>query len=129
MDGSDSFYAAIDEGSQSIAYEEGVVLELSPLHEYQCIAKYHQRVNKQATHWLYSKPLLSRYLIVSTQAVDTSKAGVKSNALPEYVEAVINHRVAVESTVDEVYVHDLLHAKRLAKMFGLELAYEGGHPS
>ncbi|KAI5949848.1 hypothetical protein CANMA_005428 [Candida margitis] len=196
--GNDSFYAVIDEGGQSVAYEEGVILALpgtsekgstdvvvgintpgghssvpplsqhtsiglmailieslekdhfqpifSPgnptFHEYQCIAKYSptlshrikksllnadksHRANKQATHWLYNKSLLSRYLITSTQAVDIINGGVKSNALPEYVEAVINHRVAVESTVDEVYNHDLYHAKRLAKKFDLGLISEG----
>ncbi|KAG5419921.1 hypothetical protein I9W82_001801 [Candida metapsilosis] len=196
--GNDSFYAVIDEGGQSIAYEEDVVLALpgtsekgmtdvvvgistpgghssvpplsqhtsiglmaifieglerdnfqpilSPrnptFHEYQCIAKYSptlshkikksllnaetsHRSNKIATHWLYNKSLLSRYLITTTQAVDVINGGVKSNALPEYVEAVINHRIAVESSVDEVYQHDLHHAKCLAKRFDLGLVSEG----
>lgn len=196
--GNDSFYAVIDEGGQSVAYEEDVVLALpgtsekgstdvvvgintpgghssvpplsqhtsiglmaifieslerdrfqpilSPrnptFHEYQCIAKYSStlphkikksllhadtshRANKIATSWLYNKSLLSRYLITSTQAVDTISGGVKSNALPEYVEAVINHRVAVESSVDEIYNHDLCHAKYLAKRFNLGLVSEG----
>lgn len=196
--GNDSFYAVIDEGGQSVAYEDGVTLALpgtsekgstdvvveintpgghssvpplsqhtsiglmanlienlerdhfqpilSPrnptFHEYQCIAKYSptlphkikksliaagssHRANKVATKWLYNKSLLSRYLITSTQAVDVINGGVKSNALPEYVKAVINHRIAVESSVDEVYNHDLRHAKNLAKWFDLGLTSEG----
>ncbi|KAI5960474.1 hypothetical protein KGF57_001945 [Candida theae] len=196
--GNDSFYAVIDEGGQSIAYEEDVVLALpgtsekgstdvvvgintpgghssvpplsqhtsiglmaifieslerdrfqpilSPrnptFHEYQCVAKYSptlahkikksllqaetsRRANKIATNWLYNKSLLSRYLISSTQAVDIINGGVKSNALPEYVEAVINHRIAVESSVDDVYRHDLQHAEHLAKRYDLGLVSEG----
>ncbi|KAI5961508.1 hypothetical protein CANMA_003790 [Candida margitis] len=128
-------------------YFEPILSACNPTHyQYQCIAKYSptlshrikksllnadksHRANKKATHWLYNKSSLSRYLTTSAQAIDTSKAGVKSRALPEYIETVINHRDTVESTVDEVYNHDLLHAERLTKKFDLGLVSEGGHPS
>ncbi|CAK9440074.1 uncharacterized protein LODBEIA_P41740 [Lodderomyces beijingensis] len=193
--GDDSFYAIVDEGGQSIAYENDVLLALPgtgekgytnihvglntpgghssvppnhtsigiiskllesleedpfppiftpknpTFHEYQCVAKYssslpshlkwgilqaehNPRANRVAKNWLFDKSLLSRYLISSSQAIDIIKGGVKSNALPEYVEAVINHRVAVESTVEEVYNHDLYHVNQIAESFNLGVISE-----
>lgn len=193
--GNDSFYAVVDEGGQSIAYENDVLLALpgtgekgmtdvivglhtpgghssvppdhtaiglvskvidaleedpfDPIftpknptfHEYQCIAQYSPSLNKHikwdllhadksknsnkaARNWLYRKSLLSRYLITSTQAIDVISGGVKSNALPEYVEAVVNHRIAIESSVDATYNHDLAHIRRIAKKYNLGLESE-----
>lgn len=41
----------------------------------------------------------------TSQAVDIVSGGVKINALPERVSAIVNHRVAVESTSDAVKEH------------------------
>ncbi|KAI3403071.1 hypothetical protein KGF56_004131 [Candida oxycetoniae] len=193
--GKDSFYAVIDEGGQSIAFENDVLLALpgtgekgstdiiiglntpgghssvppshtsigivsqlvealendffQPIytpnnptfHEYQCIATYSPsmsshtkwsllnagdnfRANQEAKNWLFNKSLLSRYLISSSQAVDIIHGGVKSNALPEYVEIVVNHRIAVESSVNEIYDHDLFHVQQIAEKFDLGLVSE-----
>lgn len=43
-----------------------------------------------------------RALISTTQAIDIINGGVKINALPEVVTAVVDHRVSIESTVDTV---------------------------
>ena len=46
--------------------------------------------------------IAQRYLMQTSQAVDIISGGVKVNALPEKVFAVVNHRIAVESSVKEV---------------------------
>lgn len=43
-----------------------------------------------------------RYIVKTSQAADIVLGGVKANALPEHVEAVVNHRIAMESSVDEI---------------------------
>ncbi|KAI5963190.1 uncharacterized protein KGF55_002982 [Candida pseudojiufengensis] len=190
--GKDSFYAIYDEGGQSIAYENDVLLALpgtgekgsidikislntpgghssvppkhtsigliskfitllesnpfepifTPLnptyHEYQCIAKYsptipkeikwsilnaqYPNANKIARDWIYNnQSLTSKYLISSTQAIDIINGGVKSNALPEYVEIIMNHRIAIEQTVEEIFNHDLVFLKQIADEYNLGL--------
>ncbi|GJJ11290.1 hypothetical protein Clacol_005522 [Clathrus columnatus] len=43
-----------------------------------------------------------KYLMQTTQAIDLISGGVKVNALPERVTAVVNHRIDVASSVDAV---------------------------
>ncbi|PPQ67706.1 hypothetical protein CVT24_002762 [Panaeolus cyanescens] len=62
---------------------------------------------------------LLRSLVSTTQAIDMIQGGVKSNALPEKAWAVVNHRIAVTSSVAEVEKHDSHLLKRLAKDFNL----------
>ncbi|KAK6197962.1 uncharacterized protein RJT21DRAFT_136367 [Scheffersomyces amazonensis] len=194
--GKDSFYAVVDEGGQSLAYENDVLLALpgtgekgstdviiglntpgghssvppdhtsigiisqlieeiennpfnaffTPVnptfHEYQCIAvyspsldpkirvdilrsEYDENSKKQAIKYLHDKSLLSRYLITTTQAIDIIHGGAKSNALPEYVEIDINHRVAIESNTDYVVSKDLNHVKYIAEKFDLGIVFNG----
>ena len=55
----------------------------------------------------------------TTQAADVVRGGVKTNALPESAWAVVNHRIATDSSVGAVQEHDaeLLHG--LARRFNL----------
>lgn len=65
--------------------------------------------------------ILSRYLVSTSQAVDIFNGGLKINALPEKVSAKINHRVAYDSSTDEVKTKILTLTKKVAKKYGLEL--------
>jgi len=58
---------------------------------------------------LASDPLYGA-MLGTTQAVDLIEGGVKVNALPERVSAVVNHRIAEHSSVGELQQHliDLL---------------------
>jgi Gly-Xaa carboxypeptidase len=51
---------------------------------------------------LSESSIASRYLMQTSQAVDLISGGVKINALPEKVSAVVNHRIAVESLTSDV---------------------------
>jgi Gly-Xaa carboxypeptidase len=55
----------------------------------------------------------------TTQAIDLIQGGVKSNALPERAWAVVNHRIATESSVGAVKEHDTALLKKLAHEFNL----------
>lgn len=107
-------------------------------YEYQCIAEYSNKIpsnirkeikksgtslaaSKKVAEYIYNTDIGSRYLVTTSQAVDIIHGGVKSNALPEYVEVVVNHRIAVESSVDEVISHDFEHIKAVADEFNIGL--------
>ncbi|KAF7430744.1 hypothetical protein PC9H_006455 [Pleurotus ostreatus] len=60
-----------------------------------------------------------RSLIGTTQAITLTQGGVKSNALPEQAWAVINHRIATESSVAATVEHDTQLLKSLANKFNL----------
>jgi len=60
-----------------------------------------------------------RALIGTTQAIDLVQGGVKANALPEEAWAVVNHRIATQSSVAEVQQRDTHILKHLAKEFNL----------
>lgn len=111
-------------------------------YEYQCIAEHSdavsteikkdiqaaassQSASKRVAEFIYNSDIGSRYLVTTSQAVDIIHGGVKLNALPEYVEIVVNHRIAVESTVDETILHDFDIIKSVAKDFGVGLVLEG----
>lgn len=57
---------------------------------------------KSVANRLAKDDIRQRYLMQTSQAVDLVSGGVKVNALPEKVFAVVNHRVAVESSVKDV---------------------------
>ncbi|EMD39065.1 hypothetical protein CERSUDRAFT_112759 [Gelatoporia subvermispora B] len=61
----------------------------------------------------------------TTQAIDLINGGVKTNALPEQAWAVVNHRIATESSVDEVKKHDTALLKKLAGEFNLSVTAFG----
>ncbi|KAH9975656.1 hypothetical protein BJV74DRAFT_178104 [Russula compacta] len=61
-----------------------------------------------------------RALIGTTQAIDIVQGGVKANALPEEAWAVVNHRIATESSsVAEVQRRDTQVLKHLTEEFNL----------
>jgi Gly-Xaa carboxypeptidase len=61
-----------------------------------------KKAANEAAKYLAESDITQRYLMQTSQAVDIIYGGVKVNALPEKVYAVVNHRVAVESTIDTV---------------------------
>ena len=58
-------------------------------------------------------------MIRTTQAIDVIHGGVKSNALPEQAWAIVNHRIAVVSSLDEIKARDIKLLESLAKTFNL----------
>jgi Gly-Xaa carboxypeptidase len=57
---------------------------------------------KEVAQYLANNDIVQRYLLQTSQAVDIVSGGVKINALPEKVFAVVNHRIAVESTPADI---------------------------
>ncbi|KAL5531499.1 hypothetical protein ACEPAG_4376 [Sanghuangporus baumii] len=57
----------------------------------------------------------------TTQAVDIIHGGVKSNALPEQVHAIVNHRIADYSSVSELEARFASIVSPLAKKFNLSI--------
>ncbi|KAJ7116598.1 hypothetical protein C8R44DRAFT_926893 [Mycena epipterygia] len=73
----------------------------------------------RALEGVLSKDPLYRAQIGTTGAVDVIGGGVKSNVLPEQARAVINHRVAAESSVAAVRAHDTELLRPVAERFNL----------
>lgn len=71
----------------------------------------------EVAKYLADTDITQRYLFKTSQAVDLINGGIKVNALPEKVYAVVNHRIAVESTVDNIRVRlsNLLEEQILPK--------------
>ncbi|CCH46022.1 Carboxypeptidase S [Wickerhamomyces ciferrii] len=65
-----------------------------------------------------------KYTIRTTQAVDIIHGGVKSNALPEFTSLVLNHRIAVESSLKETIDKIIGNLKEIAIKFDLGLVYK-----
>ena len=61
-----------------------------------------KKAAKSVADYVASKDIFKRYLMQTSQATDLISGGVKINALPEKVYAVINHRIAVESRVQNI---------------------------
>ncbi|KAF7971934.1 hypothetical protein HWV62_19379 [Athelia sp. TMB] len=55
----------------------------------------------------------------TTQAIDMIDGGVKANALPEQAGAVVNHRIATESSLTALKERDIALLKPLASRFNL----------
>ncbi|ODV98441.1 hypothetical protein PACTADRAFT_48207 [Pachysolen tannophilus NRRL Y-2460] len=66
-----------------------------------------------------------RYLFRTSQAVDIVKGGAKSNALPEHVEIVVNHRVEIGKKVSDIAEHFLQRIIKISKHYELGVIYEG----
>ncbi|KAH8996149.1 hypothetical protein EDB86DRAFT_3157955 [Lactarius hatsudake] len=64
-------------------------------------------------------------LIGTTQAIDLIQGGVKTNALPEGAWAVVNHRIATQSSVSAVQRRDTDVLKHLANEFNLSFTAFG----
>ncbi|KAH9849891.1 carboxypeptidase S [Lenzites betulinus] len=57
----------------------------------------------------------------TTQAADVVRGGVKTNALPEHAEVIVNHRIDVHSSVGALKQRIVAVVKPVAQRFGLEL--------
>ncbi|ETW78967.1 Metallo peptidase M20 [Heterobasidion irregulare TC 32-1] len=73
---------------------------------------------KKAEKELFVDPAF-KALVGTTQAIDLIQGGVKTNALPEQAWAVVNHRLATESSVAETKHRDTEALKVLAQQFNL----------
>ncbi|PFH51903.1 hypothetical protein AMATHDRAFT_74599 [Amanita thiersii Skay4041] len=63
----------------------------------------------------------------TTQAIDLIQGGVKTNALPEKVYAVVNHRISALSSVAATKQRDIKLLKKLASHFNLSYTAFGDH--
>ena len=71
------------------------------------------------------KNRLTKYLVRTSQAIDIINGGEKANALPENTKILVNHRVAIESTVEEVKEHFVSRVVEVAKRHNLSVvAYD-----
>ncbi|KAJ7836040.1 carboxypeptidase S [Mycena olivaceomarginata] len=75
-----------------------------------------ERARKQAEKLLLEDTMF-RALVGTTQAVDMVSGGVKSNALPEQALAVVNHRIATQSSVNATTARDAQLVRDLAARF------------
>ncbi|KAJ7749211.1 hypothetical protein B0H16DRAFT_1420431 [Mycena metata] len=64
-------------------------------------------------------------VVSTTQAVDVINGGVKSNALPEQAMAVVNHRIATQSSVNTTLTRDAGLFKEIAARFNLSVTAFG----
>lgn len=68
----------------------------------------------------------TRFLMETSQAIDIISGGAKSNALPERVSSIVNHRVNIGDTPHTVWDHLTKLAKPVAKKHNLTLhAFDG----
>ncbi|KAH7339419.1 carboxypeptidase S [Rhizoctonia solani] len=65
----------------------------------------------------------------TTQAVDIINGGVKANALPEQAKALINHRIAIESSIADVQKHIATKLAEWGKTYNLSVEAFGNDVS
>ncbi|KAI0034441.1 hypothetical protein K488DRAFT_77198 [Vararia minispora EC-137] len=82
------------------------------------------RYLKEAERILFKDPSF-KSLAGTTQAIDLIQGGVKSNALPEEAWAVVNHRIATDSSVEHVQDFDTKRLAKLAHKFNLTISAFG----
>ncbi|SCU96808.1 LAMI_0F07822g1_1 [Lachancea mirantina] len=58
-----------------------------------------------------------KYLFKSSQAIDMIEGGIKANALPETVTALVNNRISLTSSVNNTVERILNHMKSKARRF------------
>ncbi|KAI0272776.1 carboxypeptidase S [Gloeopeniophorella convolvens] len=85
---------------------------------------YSDRALRKLETELSKNPTLSA-LIGTTQAIDLIRGGVKVNALPEEAWAVVNHRIATQSSVAAVQDRNADILKSLAEEFNLNFTAFG----
>lgn len=84
-----------------------------------------KRLDRQAKKVLGLMDRWQRFGFQTTQAVDLIAGGVKINALPEQATTVVNHRIDVYSSTDEVRLHIYRTLKPVAKRLNLTLEGDG----
>src|SRR5699024_7880743 len=80
--------------------------------------------NKEVLKYL-SKDPETKYLVTTSQAVDMVQGGTKSNALPEHASVLVNHRIALEESVEMVTDKVLNQVKNVAERFDLGIVFNG----
>ncbi|OWB61156.1 peptidase activity, acting on L-amino acid peptides protein [[Candida] boidinii] len=65
------------------------------------LAEFNQLSNFKTRKFISMEKKL-KYLAQTSQSVDIINGGEKANALPEYVSVLINHRIAIEQTVQDI---------------------------
>ncbi|KAJ7306860.1 carboxypeptidase S [Mycena albidolilacea] len=83
-----------------------------------------ERARKRAEKLLLEDTMF-RALVGTTQAVDIVSGGVKSNALPEQALALVNHRIATQSSVNATITRDAQLVRDLAARFNLSVTAYG----
>ncbi|KAL4892898.1 hypothetical protein BDV59DRAFT_208048 [Aspergillus ambiguus] len=68
-----------------------------------------------------SRGAATRFTLQTSQAADLISGGVKSNALPETVSALVNYRVALHQTPDEVQARAVRLIAPIAERYNLTL--------
>ncbi|KAJ7034591.1 hypothetical protein C8F04DRAFT_956270 [Mycena alexandri] len=79
---------------------------------------------KAAEAMLLKDPMF-KAVVGTTQAVDIISGGVKSNALPEQALALVNHRIATQSSVNATITRDAELIRDLAARFNLSVTAYG----
>ncbi|KAJ7737717.1 hypothetical protein B0H16DRAFT_103158 [Mycena metata] len=79
----------------------------------------------KAVEAILLKDPIFRAIVGTTQAVDVISGGVKSNALPEQALAVVNHRIAIKSSVNATLTRDAELTRDLAARFNLSVTAFG----
>lgn len=83
-------------------------------------AGFDKLANSKIVLFLRNNPL-TKYLITTSQAIDIIDGGEKANALPEHVKVVVNHRVNIETTIQELQDHFVSRVLTLAEKYDLLL--------
>lgn len=121
---------------------QSVITNANPvLNQLQCAAEHSKNIdpklrknilqahlNKQANEVVLehlSRSIEGKYLVTTSQAVDIILGGVKSNALPEHASVLINHRIAIEESVDLTRNKILGQVKTFARNYDMGLYADG----
>ncbi|XBW37123.1 hypothetical protein QEN19_002701 [Hanseniaspora menglaensis] len=65
-----------------------------------------------------------RFTFKTTLAMDVINGGIKANAMPELVKSVINHRIDIQSSINETVNHDLKHIFNAAEKYDLGISVD-----
>lgn len=87
---------------------------------------YSDKALHEAQKALFSEPNSEfRMLVGTTQAIDLVRGGVKTNALPEEAWAIVNHRIATDSSVGAIKERVTNLLRPLASHFNLSYTASG----
>ncbi|ORX38339.1 hypothetical protein BD324DRAFT_620480 [Kockovaella imperatae] len=92
-------------------------------------AKADTKALKDVEEWFVSGSLedhslprgLGKAMVSTTQAIDIINGGLKINALPEVVTTVVNHRINIASSVEELQQHLIKTLSPVAEEYNLAL--------
>ncbi|CAB4251848.1 similar to Saccharomyces cerevisiae YJL172W CPS1 Vacuolar carboxypeptidase yscS [Maudiozyma barnettii] len=85
----------------------------------------HNRLAEYALGRLLDAQESFKYYFKTSQAIDIIQGGNKANALPEYVTFTINHRIEIESSVNETISHFISLAKIIASKYHYSIFLDG----